>query len=153
MRTLATVLSAAMLSTVLGCSVQGIEDSESFPTASADASEAPRARTLPGSGESLRPGSRLASSDIVLRSFDAHAAATIQPSDAPAVNAANEMCPGELVAVSVGSQTIGGTTTGAADDFASWCGDTSAASDVGDAVYQLQIAEAGVLTIEATGQG
>lgn len=69
------------------------------------------------------------------------------PADAEGTSAT---CPGEQLALDLGSSlTIADTTTaGASDNVAPWCADTTGTPD---RVYQLEVAHPGVLHIDVTG--
>jgi cysteine-rich repeat protein len=63
-----------------------------------------------------------------------------------------DACPGEPFALEVGiDYVLTGTTVGATDDFASFCGDTTAEADGADVVVELTLPEDGTFTLAIEG--
>lgn len=62
---------------------------------------------------------------------------------------ANDVCPGEKVSLAIGaSMVFTGTLKGAADDYTTFCADTSPEPDASDVVYQLDVPAAATVTLK-----
>lgn len=97
-------------------------------------------------GPSVQAPKPFESSDIAPPQLGDNGIAQLAPPD-PGFDA----CSGLLVNVDTQTDvTLSGTTTGGADDFKTWCGDSGTATAAPDVVYQLDFAEDCVLDLTLT---